>query len=213
MGAVLLSQQRPPDQNAAETSRTQASDEGMADAARKNRATQTRQQIVRALRGLGSEFTAWPDFVREFYRDPREQIVFEDGAIPPPFQLPEFDRLNQSPEDWVKTANAAWQRHRDRFLQWCQSWVVAGVDEEIPAAKQVRGPGRKPGGERGKNTVLERRYAWAAKCLLRVPLKEIAGQDDADATTVGRVARATLRQAQWLQLAKAKKRPPASTRS
>ena len=206
MGTVPVSQQQGPDQDAAEASRTQASDQGQADAARKNRETQTRQKIVRALQCLGMEFCTWPDFVQEFYRDPREQTVFQDCAIPPPFQPAEFDRLNQSPEDWAKAANADWQQHLDRFLQSCQAWVVAGVDEEIPGAKQVRGPGIKLGGERGKNTILKRRHVWAAKYLMLVPLKEIAGQDDADATTVGRIARATLSQAKWLELARAKLR-------
>jgi hypothetical protein len=41
-----------------------------------------------------------------------------------------------------------------------------------------------------------RRYEWAARYLLRVPLKEIAGAD-ADAATVGRVAREIVRLAGW----------------
>jgi hypothetical protein len=163
-------------------------------------------QIVDALRWLGIEFVAWPDFVQEFYRDPQGQILFEDCALAMPFQPPEFDRLNQSPEGWSKTADDAWQRHRDDFLKHCQAWVVARVDEASLAVKQIRGPGAKRRGARGKKTVLEERYIWAAKYLLHVPLKEIAGQHEADAATVGRVARSLLRQAQWLDSAKTKKK-------
>lgn len=204
---MLMRPQRGPEENAAEASRPEDSAEGQVSAAQKNRETQTRRRIVQALGWLGADFrTQWPDFVREFYRDPLKQTVFEDCALPPPFQPPDFDRLNQSPKDWAKVANAAWSQHRGRFLQSCQAWVEAGVDEEIPAAKQIRGPGITSKGERGKNTVFERRYVWAAKYLLRVPLKEIAAQDNADATTVGRVARATLTLANWLELSNDMKR-------
>ena len=82
-----MSQDSNPDQNEAPV--TEASDQGTDAAAHKNRETQTRQQIVIALQGLGGEFSIeWPDFVREFCRDPREQSVFKDCAIPPPFQPP-----------------------------------------------------------------------------------------------------------------------------
>jgi len=85
-------------------------------------------------------------------------------------------------------------------LQECKDWVSEGVDEEI-RLKQARGPGKKmlPHGERqtrGKNTHIKRRYEWAAKYLLKVPLKEIAGADE-DASTVGRVARDIIRLADW----------------
>jgi hypothetical protein len=195
-----------PDQQVVQASSTQDADQGQAAAARKNRETQTRQQIVRALQSLGKHSgIEWPDFIRDFCRVPSEQTEFTDCAILPPFQPPDFDRLNQSPEDWAKTANAAWEQHRDRFLQSCQAWVAAGVDEEIPAAKKVREPGIERGA-RGKNAAMVRRYSWAAKYVMRVPLKEIAAQDHADVATVGRVARATLRQAGWLESARVKRR-------
>lgn len=202
-----MSRQRRPDQNVLLASPEEASNQGQAAAARKNRETRTRQQIVRALESLGSAFrTAWPGFVREFCRDPVEQTIFNDCALPPPFLPPEFDRLNQTPEEWAKAANAAWDQFRERYLQSCHDWVVTGVDEEIPATRTVRGPRSKPKRERGKNTVLERRHLWAAKYLLQVPRKEIAAQDNANATTVGRVARETLLQANWLELTKTEKR-------
>ena len=79
--------------------------------------------------------------------------------------------------------------------------VRAGVDEEIAEVKRARDTGKKVpapgvGRRRGGNTPIDRRYDWAAKYLVKVPLKEIAGAD-ADATTVGRVAREIVRLAGW----------------
>ena len=51
--------------------------------------------------------------------------------------------------------------------------------------------------KRGGNTPLDQRYEWAAKYLVGVALKEIAAQDGADWSTVGRVARGVLRIASW----------------
>jgi hypothetical protein len=120
---------------------------------------------------------------------------------PSPFQAPDFDRLSESHQDWVKVADKAWERHRNEFLKECEAWVIAGVDDEIVTVKRARGTGRKSlsqlaGKRRGGNTPVDRRYEWAAKYLVNVPLKEIAGAD-ADATTVGRVAREIVRSAGW----------------
>jgi hypothetical protein len=76
-----------------------------------------------------------------------------------------------------------------------------GQDEKIVEPKRVRGTAKKVpahvvGQRRGGNTPIDRRYEWAAKYLLKVPLKEIAGAD-ADATTVGKVARRIVRSAGW----------------
>jgi hypothetical protein len=120
---------------------------------------------------------------------------------PRPFQAPGFDRLSQSPKGCVKVADDAWELHRNKFLQECEDWVTAGVDEEIADVKRSRGPGKKllgaeGGRRRGANTPIDRRYGWAAKYLAKVPLKEIAGADT-DATTVGRAAREIIRLAGW----------------
>ena len=134
--------------------------------------------------------------------DPNERTEYHQYMTPSPFQAPEFDRLNQSPEDWVKVTDRAWELHRSRFLQECEYWVSAGVDAEIVEVKRARGgPGTKRpahvgGQRRGDNTPINKRYEWAAKYLIKVPLKEIAGAD-ADASTVGRVAREILRSAGW----------------
>jgi len=176
-------------------------DEGLAAAARQNREREARLRIIEAFGRLGIPYAQWPDFVRVFYTDPQRRIEFRQMMMPPPFQAPDFDRLNQSPSDWVKAADRAWELHRDRFLQQCEDWVSAGVDEEIVEGKHARGAGRKVaarkgGRRRGENTPIDRRHEWAAKRLVKVPLKEIAGAD-ADATTVGRVAREIIRLAGW----------------
>src|SRR6185369_13116137 len=91
--------------------------EGLAAAAGKNRERVNRFWIIDGFRRLKIPYAQWPDFVQAFYTDPQQQIEYHQSMIPPPFQAPEFDRLNQSPEDWVKVADRAWKQHRDRFLQ------------------------------------------------------------------------------------------------
>lgn len=170
-------------------------------AAEKNREREARLRIIEAFRRLGIPYSDWPDFVRAFYTDPQQQIEYHELMTPSPFQPPDFDRLSETPQDWVKAADNAWELHRNRFLKECEDWVRAGVDEELVKAKRARGTGRKSpsdavGNRRGVNTPIDRRYEWAAKYLVKVPLKEIAGAD-ADATTVGRVAREIVRSAGW----------------
>ena len=172
---------------------------GQRAAAEKNREREARFGIIQALSRL-HPYHQWPDFVQAFYTDPGQRTEYHQFIAPSPFQAPRFDRLNQSPKDWSKLADSAWERHRNRFLRAFESWVRAGVDEEI-GEKRVRSPGNRPPGEaksrrRGANTPIDRRYEWAAKYLGRVPLKEIAGADAA-VSTVGRVARAIIRSAGW----------------
>jgi len=172
---------------------------GQAAAAAKNRETEVRLGIIHAFQGLAIPFNRWPDFVQAFYTDPHQQIVYDQSMTPPPFQPPEFDRLKQSPKDWAKMADRAWKLHRNRFLEECEGWVREGWDEEIVETRGQR-LGKKmlshaEGRRRGQNTPLKRRYEWAAKYLLKVPIKEIAG---ADTSTAGRVAREILRLAGWL---------------
>jgi hypothetical protein len=167
-----------------------------------------RARIIGALQSLFTgDYAQWPGFVREYYTDMQAQPEYRQPISPSPFQPSVFDRLKQSPEEWVKTADSAWLRHRDGFLRACQFWVTAGVDQEIPAVKRIRGCGAPDGdGKRGDNTALERRYEWAAKYLLDIPLKEIAARDRADPSTVGRIARRVLQQANWLESAKRSER-------
>jgi hypothetical protein len=121
---------------------------GQASAAAKNRKLEARVGIIQAFGSLGIPFNEWPDLVRAFYTNPSQRIEYNQSMTPAPFQAPEFDRLNQSPRDWGKIADRAWELHRNRFLQECKDWVSEGVDEEI-RLKQVRGPGKKmlPHGE------------------------------------------------------------------
>lgn len=173
---------------------------GQAFAAAMNREREARLRIIAALHRLSIPPSRWPDFVQAFYSDPSQRTEYHQRVAPSPFKAPPFDRLNQSPQDWMKVADSAWKRHRDRFLQTFPSWVSAGVDEEI-VERAVRGPGKKPptvarSRRRGENTSIDRRHEWAAKYLLGVRLKEIAGAD-ADVSTVGRVARDIIRSAGW----------------
>jgi len=179
---------------------------GQAASAENNREREVRLRIIQVLRRLGIPDNQWPDFVRAFYANPQQRIEYHQFMTPPPFQAPEFqapefDRLNQSPKDWLQVADRAWELQRNRFLQRCADWVREGVDEAIVEATPARGRGTKRpahvgGRNRGDNTPIERRYEWAAKYLIRVPLKEIAGVD-AEASTVGRIAREIVRSAGW----------------
>jgi hypothetical protein len=180
--------------------RRQGLEEGLAAAAEKNRERAARLLIIEAFGRLGIPYGQWPEFVRAFYTDQQQRIEYHQFVNPSPFQAPDFDRLNQSPRDWVKVADKAWELHRNGFLQKCKDWVNAGIDEDIVEVKRARGTGTKVpalgGRRRGDNTPINRRYGWAAKYLLRAPLKEIAAAD-ADPTTVGKVAREIVRLAGW----------------
>ena len=148
-------------------------DTGEAAAATKNRQIKVRLRIIEALQRLGIQYLKWPDFVRLFYANLQERIEYQQPKPPYPFQPPHFDRLKQSPDEWVKAADAAWQQHRNKFLQVVQSWVTAGVDEEIPPAKSTRGAGRKG---RRLNAYPGLRIEWAARRLSGAAWKEIADE-------------------------------------
>ena len=143
---------------------------GDAAAAVKNRQIRARLQIIKALQRLKIPQGQWPDYVRTFFTNPQERQGYCSTILPPPFEPPVFERLDESPEQWAKAADAAWQKYRDDFLKQCQFWVTAGVDEEIPPMKTTRGPGRK-----GRNSPPELRANWAALRLIGTPWKLIAG--------------------------------------
>jgi hypothetical protein len=175
-------------------------EEGQAAAAAKNRERDARLRIIEAFRRLGIPPDHWPDFVRAFHADPHQQIEYHQFMTPASFQPPDFDRLLESPQDWVKKANREWEQHRNKFLQECEDWVRTGIDEAIvevrPRGSGKEWPTRVGSRRRGSNTLMDQRYEWAARYLLKTRLKEIAGAD-ADAATVGRVAREILRLASW----------------
>lgn len=192
---------RKPDKRAQKPEPRREDPEGLAAAAGKNRERAARLLIIEGFRRIGIPFAQWPNFVRAFYTDPQQWIEFRQPMKPPTFQAPDYDPLNQSREEWSKGADIAWEQHRNRFLQECKHWVDAGVDQDIEEGKRSRGTGTKvpahpEGRRRGDNTPIVRRYEWAARYLLRVPLKEIAGAD-ADPTTVGRIVREIVRMAGW----------------
>ncbi len=93
------------------------------------------------------------------------------------------------------------EAHREKILEEWNSWVTAGVDEPIEQVKRIRTgktgpPPSKQHRGRGANTPIERRYEWAARYLLGIPLKEIAGAE-ADPSTVGKIVREILQIAGW----------------
>ena len=90
---------------------------GDAAAAKKNREIKVRRQIIEAFQRLGIPQRDWPDFVRTFGTDPDEPTGYYDSLEPLSFQPPVFERLHESPQEWTKRADAAWQQHRDRFLE------------------------------------------------------------------------------------------------
>jgi hypothetical protein len=182
---------------------------GQTAAAAKNREYEVRFEIVKAYSRLNIPYQQWPACVQEFYTNPGQRIEYHQFIAPSPFQPPRFDRLKQSPEQWAKLADRKWEQHRNRFLKACESWVAAGVDEEI-AEETVRGSGKRPHSrKRGQNTPLDKRYEWAALYLQGVPLKIIA-DPGTDVSTVGRVARAVIRSAGW-PLKSRKSKPSAGT--
>src|SRR5437868_5544345 len=93
---------------------------GQAAAARKNRQREVRLGITQAFARLGIRFREWPNFVQAYYTDPHQQNEYRQLVTPSPFQAPDFDRLNQSPDDWIKEADTAWRLHRNAFLQECE---------------------------------------------------------------------------------------------
>jgi hypothetical protein len=112
-----------------------AQNKGDAAVAKKNRESKVRHQIIEAFQRLGIPQRDQPDFVRTFNADPDEPTGYYDSLEPLSFQPPVFDRLHESPQEWTKRADAAWQQHRDHFLKL---WGPRGVDEAIPLTNSTR---------------------------------------------------------------------------
>ena len=173
---------------------------GQAEAAQKNRIHAVRLSILEAFQRSGQPVVQWPDVVRKFQKELAGISTFHQTFSPATFQPPDFDRLQQTAAEWSAEADRQWRQHRDRSLDGCQHWVAEGVDDEIPAAKPTRRAGSSQAkGLGGANTALDQRTQWAMQYLNGVPLKEIAAQSSAEASTVGRVARTVLKQAGWLE--------------
>src|SRR5579872_4330797 len=102
---------------------------GQAAAAEQNRQHRVRVNILQALGRIGIPQHKWPDFVRAYLRDLPRGSPYRQPISPPVFHPPTFDRLNQSPEEWRKEADAQWEQQR--FLRVCEFWAEQGVDEKI----------------------------------------------------------------------------------
>ena len=173
------------------TNNPEGPDTGEAAAAIKNRQVGARLQIVAAFQRLGLPYREWPDFVQKFHASPQAQALFQESISPPGFQPPDFERLTESAAEWKKRADAGWRRHRDDFLQQCQSFVELGIDEEIPPTKNIRGGGRK-----GRNAPTDQRFEWAARRLMGAPWKEIAAESF-QVDQVKKAASEVLKRADW----------------
>jgi hypothetical protein len=142
-----------------------------------------------------------------FGTDPDEPTGYYDSLEPLSFQPPVFERLHESPQEWRKRADAAWQQHRDRFLEECQTWVSVGLDEEVPLAKSTRGTGRTG---RRLNAPLALRIEWAARRLSGAAWKEIANESFKE-DQVKKAASEVLKLAGWAQILKRSKIPNITT--
>jgi hypothetical protein len=147
----------------------EAHETGELAAALKNRQIAVRLQIIVAFQRLGTLYDRWPDFVRSFYENPQERAGFSELIEPPPFRIPTFDRLKESPKRWLKSVEADVHQHLTSFLEECQYCVTTAEDEEIPPAKSARGAGRK-----GRNASTDRRFEWAARRLRGDGWKEMS---------------------------------------
>jgi hypothetical protein len=172
-----------------------AQNRGDAWAAMKSREITARVQIIEALQRLGVPHREWPDFVMRFYVQP-ERTEYSDSHQPTSFQAPVFDRLHESPREWTKRADAAWQQHRDHFLEQHKLLVTVGVDEDIPRTKSTRGAGRTG---RRLNAPIGLRIEWAASRLSGAAWKEIANESFKE-DQVKKAANEVLKLAGWVPI-------------
>jgi hypothetical protein len=186
-------------------------------AAEHNRERRSRLCIIKALQKLGIPPEEWPDCVRGYSTSPGEHSLdsssedwkkelakteYHQTSQPPPFEPPEFDRLNQSRAEWVKVADAAWELHRNRFLQRREFWVKAGVDDEIGEEKHTRGPGSRSREHKRDNSALDLRFEWAALRLCGIGCKEISARYNLKESQVTKQSKELLVAAGWSPKAK-----------
>jgi hypothetical protein len=157
---------------------------------------EAQQRIITALQLMGIPRAKWPTFIQLPLPVEAHQTV-----TPWPFQPPDFERLHQSIDEWVKAADAAWQKYRDGVVQGWQTCVQKGVDAAVPVAKSRRGPGNN---RRNANT--GDRYKWAALRLSGLDWKEIAARSNATISGVTKAASEVLRAAEWPTKLKADQR-------
>jgi hypothetical protein len=111
---------------------------------------------VAAFERLGIHRDEWPSFVQV-----PDGPELEDFKVPLPFCAPEFRRFHQTPQEWSALADAAWEAHREKFLEEHRSWVEVGIDPAVQEERRARGPGARL------------RYEWAALWLVGKTWKEI----------------------------------------
>jgi hypothetical protein len=154
-----------------------------------NRQNTARAALLAALVRLEIPEDRWPEFVQDYKARQAQNTKFRQRLHPPPFAPPVFDPLNQSTDDWVKSADAAWGKHRDQFLEKREFWRRVGVDAEISPSKQARVSGKTPS--------VTQRYDWAAMRLCGDSWKEIASIHQMKESTVTKAATAVLEMADW----------------
>jgi hypothetical protein len=154
-----------------------------------NRQNMARAAILAALDRLKIPEKRWPEFVLDYRARQAQYPKFRQRLQPAHFVPPIFDPLNQSSGDWVKSADAAWAKHRDQFLEKREFWKEVGVDAEIPPSRPVRVSGKTP------STI--QRYNWAAMRLCGDPWKEIAATEQMKESTVSKAASTVLKMADW----------------
>ena len=145
---------------------------GQAAAAQLNRQQAHRNRIITALRARGIPEEKWPTDLLSLIPEMKQTVA------PPPFLPPNFERLHQSIEEWEALADAEWNCHKKRFIAGEQFWVDKGIDERIPKARRVRGPGV---GRKRKTAPIEKRYDWVARRIGGGGWKEISSSHSADA--------------------------------
>ena len=169
---------------------------GHAAAAEENHKHKTRDGVLQTLVRLGIPQRQWPNSVLAHYKGSSHRHLFRQ-IIDLAFQPPPFDRLNESPEEWKKKADADWERRRDRFLAANEYRSTQGIDGRIAPTKRSRGPGKTQKARKRKNTAIEYRYEWAARRLCGEQWKEIAFKYQIKESTVIKAASEVLRTAGW----------------
>lgn len=170
---------------------------GQAEAAQQNRQHAERTRILKTLRNLQIPRDQWPSFVLAHEKAHPHNTLYRQQFSPLRFQPPDFDRLNQSPEEWRKDAEAKFRQHCDRFLRGEEYRAEKGLDERIPRAKRQRGPGRGPQPGKRENTAIEQRYEFAARRLCGSQWKQIAADYGLEESAVSKAGSEVLRRAGW----------------
>src|SRR5262249_26582170 len=127
------------------------------------------------------------------YMQSHKEPEYHQPISMPPFQPPDFDRLNQSILDWIKAAKAAFEQYIAMQIEEIQGWESEGVDEKIDIEKRSRDHDQD---DERRNPPVPLRHELAARRLLGMAWKNIAADPDAE-STVKKAASEALRAAGW----------------